>query len=269
MEMRVSNDNPAQRDSATQFTDMASRYAVSVPHSTGDSLQILGRFAEGRRYRAALDVATGPGFTAFKVAPLCQSVIASDPAQGMLEQVESLAGQRGIENVSTRLAYAEDLPFEDSAFDLVTCRTAPHHFKDLALSLREMHRVLEPGGVLLLVDTVTPEDPSLAAWQNEMEARRDTTHVRDRSPSEWRQLIEDAGLQIDEEAMTTVDMDLDSWLDRSGTPDDEAALLREEWRNAPEHVKRAFLIQPVEGANGESHTFSWPVYVCRAHRPAR
>lgn len=265
--MNLKSDDQPASDAAVQFTDMASRYATSVPHSTGDSLQILGRFAEGRRYRAGLDVATGPGFTAFKVAPLCESVIASDPAPGMLEQVESLAGQRGIENVSTRLAYAEDLPFEDGAFDLVTCRTAPHHFKDLARSLSEMHRVLEPGGALLLVDTVTPEDPALAAWQNEIEARRDGTHVRDRSPSEWRRLITDAGLQIDEEAMTTVDMDVDSWLDRSGTPEDEAALLREEWRSAPDDVKRAFLIEPGEGADNDNHTFSWPVYVCRAHRP--
>ena len=262
-----SDSQQPRRDSSTQFTDMASRYATSVPHGTGDSLQILGRFAEGRRYRAALDVATGPGFTAFQVAPLCESVIASDPAQGMLEQVESLAGQRGIDNVSTKLAYAEDLPFEDEAFDLVTCRTAPHHFKDLAGSLAEMHRVLEPGGVLLLVDTVTPEDPAQAAWQNDIEARRDTTHVRDRSPSEWRRLIEAAGLVIDEEAMTTVDMDVDSWLDRSGTPDHVAAALRVEWRNAPDDVKRAFLIQPIEGDNTDNRTFSWPVYVCRAHRP--
>ena len=80
-------------------------------------------------------------------------------------------------------------------------------------------------------------------------------------------MITDAGLQIDEEAMTTVDMDMDSWLDRSGTPDDVAALLKEEWRSAPDDVKRAFLIEPVEGADNDNRTFSWPVYDCRAHRP--
>lgn len=254
------------RDTASQFHEMAARYASSVPHSSGESLRILGSFARGQRYRKALDVATGPGFTAFEVAPLCDHVVATDPALGMLAEVERLAAERGIGNVATEQAYAESLPFEDGEFDLVTCRTAPHHFTDLPLAIREMRRVLEPGGTLILVDTVADEDREIAAWQNEMEARRDTTHVRDLPPSEWQSLLAETGFEIEQEAMTTVDMELDSWLERSGTPPEEGERLREEWAAAPDAVKGAFRIQPSGDPAGRNFSFSWPVYVCRARR---
>src|SRR5690606_39820909 len=63
--------------------------------------------------------------------------------------------------------YAEDLPFADGSFDLVTCRIAPHHFADVQRAVHEVARVLRPGGLFLLIDSVAPEDPELDEFLNE------------------------------------------------------------------------------------------------------
>ena len=54
-------------------------------------------------------------------------------------------------------ADAEALPFEDARFDLVTSRIAPHHFPDVPQFVREVRRVLKPGGTFALVDNISPD----------------------------------------------------------------------------------------------------------------
>lgn len=92
-------------DAQEQFNRQAASYAVSVPHSRGDSLRILTEWASLGRYELGLDIATGPGFTAFAVAEFCDTVIASDIADGMLDQARSIAAERGLLNVRLSLIH--------------------------------------------------------------------------------------------------------------------------------------------------------------------
>ena len=69
----------------------------------------------------------------------------------MLERAAATARERGL-RVDTRQHTAESFPYADSAFDLVTCRVAAHHFSDPGTFVREAARVLMPGGVFLLID---------------------------------------------------------------------------------------------------------------------
>ena len=73
-----------------------------------------------------LDVATGGGHVARRLREEGCTVITVDPAPGMQPDV---------------VARAEDLPFEDGSFDVVTCRIAPHHFQDIRKAVGEMARV--------------------------------------------------------------------------------------------------------------------------------
>jgi len=263
----VDRDRNGEPTSArAQFHKRAGEYAVSRPHASGESLIILSQLASEHRYERAVDIATGPGFTAFAVAPYCGRVLATDVARGMLEQVWRLRSERGLDNVDVSHAAAEALPFRDGSFDLATCRTAPHHFRNVPLFVSETARVLASSGTFLLVDTNAPEDRKIAAWQHEMECVRDPSHVRNLSESEWKQALTDAGFDVESSVEARVELNLNDWANRSGTGAADFRHLREAWGNASPAVVEAFRIAPQDDGN---FSFSWPCMVARALKTNR
>ena len=68
----------------------------------------------------------------------------ADPAAGMIDQARAAAP--GGASVRFVQAFAEELPFPDASFDLVTSTMSFHHWADQRRGLREVRRVLAPGG---------------------------------------------------------------------------------------------------------------------------
>jgi ubiquinone/menaquinone biosynthesis C-methylase UbiE len=207
-------------DSATkslvqsQFGANAENYATSRIHAEGESLSRLVEAVQPRADWEAIDIATGPGHTALAFAPKVKHVIASDVTPEMLQVARGLAAKRGLTNVSFAEMPAEKLPFPNASFDLVTCRTAPHHFADVAAFVGEVARVLRPGGVFGLVDNISPEDVAAATPYNEFEKVRDPSHGRCLSESEWLGLITGAGLVVRHREILTKDIELEGWAGR-------------------------------------------------------
>ncbi len=248
-------------DPQEQFNRHAANYAVSVPHSTSQSLSILTEWASLERYELGIDLATGPGFTAFAIAEFCETVVASDIAEGMLIQARNIAEERGIENVRFEIVDVQNIPYPESTFDIVTCRTAPHHFPDIDKFLAEVHRVLKPSGVFLLCDTTTSESPDLADWHQRVEAARDPSHVLAPSPSQWRNLVGEAGFHITHEQATQVNMTFWDWVKRSGTPDNVVRQLHTDFASASHGIKDEYGIHRLDA---NDFAFHWPVFTCRA-----
>jgi len=101
-----------------------------------------------------LDVATGTGLVAQAALDLGLSpdrVTGVDPSRGMLEENRKA---RSIQLVQGR---GESLPFPDSSFDFVSMGYALRHVEDLGMLFRELHRVLKPGGRVLVLEIVRPE----------------------------------------------------------------------------------------------------------------
>ena len=250
------DDTPPQRSAGEQFGRMASRYRTSRTHAAPGRLVDLGALVAGRRYGTAVDIGTGPGFTAFAVAHLCDRVIATDVAGPMLEQLRELRDERGVRGVEPLLAAAGSLPFADGSVDLVTCRSAAHHFADVPRWLSEAARVLAPGGVLAIADTIAPTDPQAAAWMQAIECERDPSHVRNLTAAEWRSIVELAGFRIVHEATSEVSLEFPDWAERAGVEPDAMEALRGRLLDAPDHAKRAFGIEP----HGDgSIDFHWDV----------
>jgi SAM-dependent methyltransferase len=93
-------------------------------------------------------------------------VVALDVQQGMLDQLTAKlrrAENADIANVTTVLGDAEDLPLPDNAFDLVMMVTALPEIPDQARALGEIHRVLQPKGVLAVTEFLPDPDYPLAA----------------------------------------------------------------------------------------------------------
>jgi demethylmenaquinone methyltransferase / 2-methoxy-6-polyprenyl-1,4-benzoquinol methylase len=105
--------------------------------------------------RKLMDVASGTGDLALKIQdeiPDCE-VMATDFCAEMLEHASS----RGVRR--TLVADALDLPFGADEFDVVTVAFGLRNMGDYGLALKEMRRVLKPGGHLFILDFSMPEGP--------------------------------------------------------------------------------------------------------------
>jgi SAM-dependent methyltransferase len=145
-----------------------------------------------------LDVATGSGHTAAALAPHVEGVVCIDITPQMIAEAEKLTLELGLDDVCFCLADAHALPFQDGAFDIVTCRRAAHHFSVVAQALLEMRRVLRPDGRFVLDDRSVPEDDFVDSCMNELDRLHDESHVREYRPSQWRSLLEASGFTVDE-----------------------------------------------------------------------
>jgi SAM-dependent methyltransferase len=114
----------------------------------------------------------------------------------------------------------EELPFADSSFDVVACRLAAHHFADASAAVTEMARV--SADRVIVVDNLYGGDAL-----EEAERVRDPSHVRCYSPEEWRTMLEDVGLAVDDVRFLDIPLELDPWLERAGCSAAEAERVRE------------------------------------------
>ena len=102
--------------------------------------------------------------------------------------------------------------------DLVTSRFAVHHFEEPDLALSEMVRVCRPSGRVAVIDTVTPDDPTLASGVNELERLRDPSHTRALTHQELVSCIRDAGLGQVRTELRDIEVDFRRWADLTDTP---------------------------------------------------
>jgi ubiquinone/menaquinone biosynthesis C-methylase UbiE len=204
--------------SQQRFTQLAEGYVTSPTHARGAELDLLVEMAEPQTDWVVLDVATGGGHTALRFAPLVARVIATDITPRMLAEAESFIRQQGIDNVDYEVADAEDLPFDDGSFELVTCRIAPHHFADSALFVREAARVLKRGGLLLVQDHLLPEERETARYVDAFEKVRDPSHNRALSETEWVALFAEAELTVERAEQVAKRHDFSSWTGRQECP---------------------------------------------------
>jgi ubiquinone/menaquinone biosynthesis C-methylase UbiE len=255
---------PPARTAKEQFDRQAAHYNAQWNTWTEATLHWLLDHADCQTDDEVLDVATGTGFTALAFAPHARSVVGLDVSSGMLAQARQKQTAQGIANVTWTEGAAESMPFADETFTLVTCRVAPHHFLSLPGFLSEVARVLKPGGRFLLADTSVPdEDPIADEWQNRVESLRDPSHVRNRSPREWRALMEQAELHVQEiiGPIGDIAITLNDWMVKAGcTPAQEAAV-REAFAAAPAAAVCAFQIQALP--NGD-RAFVWQRVTARA-----
>lgn len=248
-----------------QFGAAAEYYVASISHATGDDLEQLVAWAEGGPDRIALDVATGAGHTALALAPFYGRVVASDLTDRMLATAEAFIRSRGAANVEFRRADAEDLPFPDETFDTVSCRIAPHHFANIARFVAEVARVLRPGGIFLLEDSVAPDDPALARFLNDAECLRDATHVQSLRVGDWHRLLTDAGFAVEAECLFPKTHAFASWLERARTPEAARLKLEQTFRDASPAAREAFAI--VVDATGRVVSYTDQKLALKARKP--
>ncbi|MEE7559732.1 class I SAM-dependent methyltransferase, partial [Xanthomonas sp. Kuri4-2] len=166
-----------------------------------------------------LDLGCGAGHVGFQVAAQAGEVVAYDLSAPMLAVVAETAAARGLDNLRTVRGAAECLPFAEGGFDFVFSRYSAHHWSDVGQALREVRRVLKPGGRAAFVDVVAPARPLLDTHLQAVELLRDTSHVRDYTVTEWLRLAGEAGLRIERHERQRLRLEFASWIERMRTPE--------------------------------------------------
>ena len=188
------------------WSERAQAFRDSPTHREGPDLDLVVEWCEPGPGVKALDVATGGGHVARRLKEAgCESVVTVDPAPGMRADV---------------IAPAERLPFADGSFDVVVTRIAPHHFADVRAAVAEMARV--SNRLLVIEDNLFVSEEA-----EEAERLRDPTHIRCYSEDEWKELVTDAGFEIEQVQVFERRRDVDDWLARVETPREDAERVRE------------------------------------------
>jgi len=197
---------------ANEFARQAHNFdawAVKVDDQVGERFgAALGAAARGN----LLDVACGPGVVTAALAVHASSVTAFDATEAMLDKARARCAEAGLRNVHFRAGDAENLPFDNAAFDGVVTRAAIHHFAKPQRALDEMFRVLRPGGAAVLLDVVSSEEAGASMLHNAIERLRDPSHVRMLPASELDAGVARAGFRAVETRTWDMDRELDEWL---------------------------------------------------------
>lgn len=154
--------------------------------------QVLGRidWAESER---VLDVACGSGLAVYEAGRRLTGqgvAVGCDISFGMLGQ-RSAAGA-DIANAHFLAASAQALPYADNSFDAAICTAAFHHFPDPAEALRELRRVLRPGGQLLIADPCRNQSVGNWVWDR-LHRWFEKSHVMYYRTDELSSLLDAAG----------------------------------------------------------------------------
>jgi demethylmenaquinone methyltransferase / 2-methoxy-6-polyprenyl-1,4-benzoquinol methylase len=115
----------------------------------------------------ALDACCGTGDLAIELAARVGpegTVVGCDFSEPMLELARRKAGDRELSQVRFEWADALELPYPDGAFDAVTVGFGARNLADLDGGLRELARVLRPGGRLVILEITQPRRPPLSTF---------------------------------------------------------------------------------------------------------
>ncbi|HEU4598492.1 MAG TPA: ubiquinone/menaquinone biosynthesis methyltransferase, partial [Solirubrobacterales bacterium] len=173
--MDTINDNRQSPDFAGQVNRMFDR--VAGRYDALNSLMTAGlhhrwreRAAAQTRLEpgdAALDVCCGTGDLALQLSKLVAPdghVVGCDFSEPMLDLAREKAARRGVAGVRFEWADALELPYDGERFDAVTVGFGVRNLADLDRGLREMARVLKPGGRLVILEITQPTRPPLSTF---------------------------------------------------------------------------------------------------------
>lgn len=227
-----------------QFGSQAQDYLTSAVHSQGKDLQRLATLLAPYKEAQVIDLGCGAGHASFVAAGAVKNVIAYDLSKQMLDVVAQAASDKQMNNITVRQGVAESLPFDDHSADVIISRYSAHHWHDVGQALREVARVLKPGGKFIMMDVVSPGHPLLDIYLQTVEVLRDTSHVRNYSPGEWLKMASEAGLIAGEVTTDRLPLEYTSWLARMRTPEHFAVAIRELQKVMSDDVVKHYEIQP-------------------------
>ena len=144
-----------------------------------------------------LDVACGAGKLVRAIAPQVERAVGVDLSPQMIDQARQRTGAdpaAPADRIDFVVGASDDLPFADREFTAVISTTAFHHFPDPEASVREMARVLAPGGRIVIGDSVRDTLP--AKLGDAFLRRFERGHVGLQDEEGFERLLAEAGIDV-------------------------------------------------------------------------
>jgi len=154
------------KNNQPDWDKIAEKFDVWLPHIAPVSETLLAAL-DARPGERILDLASGTGEPALTLARRLKghaSITGIDAADGMVRVAQMKADRERLPGISFKCMPAEQLSFHDNAFDRVLCRFGVMLFTDPLQGLKEMRRVLKPGGRFALAVWSTPEAIPTLHW---------------------------------------------------------------------------------------------------------
>jgi len=161
-----------------------------------------------------LDLNTGTGVVARAAANKGAKVIGTDISRHLLSFAQSQPSK--VEYIRAK---SQELPLPDNSFDVVVSRLAFNHIDEVDAVVREITRVLKPGGYVAIVERVFPNDldARFARRLNSLENIRDPSHIRFLSVDEISNLLSNNGVSVKTTGTTEVTETLNAYLNQTRT----------------------------------------------------
>lgn len=226
-----------------EFTHQAEAFARASVYQHAATLEALLRALPLAPGQAWLDVACGPGIVSRALAGRVGAVVGVDLTPAMVAKATAeAAGLPGLRFVE---GDAAALPFPEAAFDGAVTRFSLHHIPAPARVVREMARVVRPGGTVAVADHLTSADPRTAAWHHDIERLRDPSHWLSLAPEAFFGLGGEVGgpagpLEVVHRETRAYDIDFEEWLTRGSGGPAQRALITRLLAEAPPEGARIF-----------------------------
>ncbi len=219
-----------------------------------------------------LDVGSGPGTITCDLAGLVTEVVAIEPTEAALDLARREAARRGVDNIAFQVADVHRLPFDDDSFDLAHAHQVLQHLPDPVQALREMARVVRPGGHVAARDSdysgffwhpgsavlddwlalylelarEAGGEPDAGRWYPTWAARAGLADVRITSSNWCYTTAEDRAWWADVWAERVLASAFADRAKEAGVPDEELRRLATGWRDWGRAETGLFLIPHVE-----------------------
>lgn len=155
----IASDNLALRHILSKRKDYARAYFDELAgrfgkdYVPGRSWKALAEaLLKAMNYRHVADLGAGEGTLSQLLAQRAEKVIAIDLSPKMVDYAQKLAVSNGLANLEFRIGDIEDPPIDDSSIDLAILSQALHHAENPQRAIDSAHRILRPGGRLIVLD---------------------------------------------------------------------------------------------------------------------
>jgi len=199
-----------------QFARTLEAFSKTAVRDTPEVLAEKVAFAKPQPNDLALDVACGPGELVLGLAAQVKFARGLDLTYEMLRRAREFQVERNISNAFFDCGEAEQLPYSDHSFDLITCQCSLHHTLKPELVLKEMVRVLKSDGRMMIIDPLAPESDAKFELYNQIERVRDPSHTETLRLTTFLRIFEELGLDIARQSLKRRERRFNDWMLRAG-----------------------------------------------------